>query len=73
MDQQPDFSRLWTTAEAARAAGVRADVIRAWKSRGHLEQASRNHLGQPLYRPVDVIRAEAATRTRARRVHPAHV
>lgn len=70
MDLSGDLTTtLWTAEEAAEAAGVKPNVVRNWKYRGHLKQASRNHLGQPLFRAVDVIRAEKATRERARRVY----
>ncbi|MER8030716.1 MerR family transcriptional regulator [Streptomyces bauhiniae] len=67
---------LWTAKEAADAARVEANVVRNWRYRGHLEQARTdkgrpisNAAGQPLYRAIDVIRAEKATRERARRVY----
>lgn len=61
----------WSVAEAAEAAGVRPGVIRAWKHRGHLAPVAHDDRGRPLFRPVDVIRAEKATRERARRTHRA--
>ncbi|MGW1071561.1 MerR family transcriptional regulator [Streptomyces sp. NPDC002537] len=60
---------LWTTAEAAEAAGVSRDVIYQWKARGKLTPVARR--GRPRYRALDVLRAEAATRTRACRIHTA--
>ncbi|WP_329140927.1 hypothetical protein [Streptomyces sp. NBC_00670] len=77
MDLSGDLqTTLWTTAQAAEAAGVEANVIRNWKYRGHLKQARnargnllRNAAGQPLFRAIDVIRAEKATRERARRTY----
>jgi hypothetical protein len=59
----------WTVAEAAEAAGVQPGVIRAWKHRGHLHAAAQDDRGRPLFRAIDVIRAEKATRTRARRTY----
>lgn len=59
---------LWTVAEAAEAAGVTADVIRAWCYRGRLTAAERRR-GRPVFRAIDVIRAEKATRERARRTY----
>ncbi|MCI3277633.1 MerR family transcriptional regulator [Streptomyces cylindrosporus] len=59
----------WTVAEAAEAAGVRPGVIRAWKHRGHLPAAAHDDHGRPLFKPIDVIKAEKATRERARRTH----
>ncbi|MPY31324.1 MerR family transcriptional regulator [Streptomyces adustus] len=77
MDLTGDLqSTLWTAAEAAEAAGVTPHVVRNWKYRGHLHQACteqgrpmRNLAGQPLFRAIDVVRAESATRQRARRCH----
>ncbi len=60
---------LWTTAEAADAAGVSRDVIYQWKARGKLTPVNRH--GRPRYRALDVLKAEAATRTRAGRAHTA--
>jgi predicted site-specific integrase-resolvase len=60
---------VWTTAEAAEAAGVTADVIYQWKRRGKIHPVSRR--GWPRYRALDVLAAEAATRARAGRVHAA--
>jgi DNA-binding transcriptional MerR regulator len=58
-----------TTTEAAELAGVKPAVIRQWKHRGQLAPIGETPAGRPLYRPIDVLRAEAATRGRARRVH----
>ncbi|MCX5239813.1 hypothetical protein OG824_31890 [Streptomyces prunicolor] len=81
MDLSGDLqTKLWTAAEAAEAAGVDPNVVRNWKYRGRLKQARdsggkpiTNLAGQPLFRAVDVIRAEAATRQRARRTYSAPV
>jgi hypothetical protein len=62
---------LWTTAEAAEAAGVKPGVIRAWAHRGHLARANSSTARVPRYRAIDVIRAEKATRERARRTYAA--
>ncbi|MFI1535554.1 hypothetical protein [Streptomyces anandii] len=79
MDLTGDLhTTLWTTQEAADAAGVDANVVRNWRYRGRLPQARTeqgrpitNLAGQPLYRAIDVIRAEKATRQRARRTYRA--
>jgi len=63
---------LWTVAEAAEAAQVRPNVVRNWKYRGVLQQAGEDRNGRPLFRAIDVINAEKATREKARRVYPAH-
>ena len=58
---------LWTTPEAAEAAGVTTDVIYQWKRRGKIKPVNRR--GWPRYRAMDVLRAEQATRERAGRTH----
>ena len=60
---------LWTTAEAAEAAGVTPDVIYQWKRRGKIKPV--NSRGWPRYRALDVLQAEQATRQRAGRTHVA--
>lgn len=79
MDLSGDLqTTFWTAQEAADAAGVEPGVVRNWKYRGHLPQARTgtgrpmtNAAGQPLFRATDVIRAERATRQRARRTYAA--
>ncbi|MEV5138443.1 hypothetical protein AB0K71_05795 [Streptomyces syringium] len=58
---------LWTTAQAAEAAGVEPGVIRIWAHRGHLQRANSPRCRIPRYRAIDVVQAEKATRERARR------
>ncbi|MFI1165633.1 MerR family transcriptional regulator [Streptomyces sp. NPDC020801] len=60
---------IWTTTEAAEAAGVTPDVIYQWKRRGKLVPVNRR--GWPRYRAMDVLRAEQSTRQRAGRTHVA--
>lgn len=60
-------STLWTTAEAAEAAGVSPGVIRIWAHRGHLRRANPEGCRTAKYRAIDVVKAEQATRGRARR------
>lgn len=62
-------SAVWTTAEAAEAVGVEPGVIRIWAHRGHLKRI--NGSGRPLYRALDVLAAEAATRAKAGRTYAA--
>ncbi|MFI0914215.1 MerR family transcriptional regulator [Streptomyces abikoensis] len=62
---------LWTTAQAAEAAGVKPGVIRAWVHRGHLKRANSPLSRVPKYRAIDVVKAEKATRARARRTYAA--
>lgn len=64
-------SMLWTTREAAAAAGVKPGVIRIWVHRGHLKRANPEDERIALYRAIDVIKAEKATREKARRTYPA--
>jgi hypothetical protein len=62
---------LWTTAEAAEAAGVEPGVIRIWAHRGHLRRANSEKCRTAKYRAIDVVKAEKATRERARRTYAA--
>lgn len=62
---------LWTADEAAEAAQVKPNVVHNWRYRGRLAIADRDHNGRPLFRAIDVIRAEKATRERARRTYAA--
>lgn len=61
----------WTVAQAAEAAGVKPNVVRNWKYRGVLDAVGRDWRGGPLFLAIDVIRAEKATRERARRTYAA--
>lgn len=61
----------WTVAEAADAAQVSPNVVRNWKYRGLLAEIGRDYRGRPLFLAIDVIRAEKATRERARRTYAA--
>ncbi len=62
---------VWTVAEAAALAQVTPDAVHKWRRRGLLEDAGRDRQGRVLVRAVDVIRAEKATRKRARRIYMA--
>lgn len=62
---------LWTVDQAAEAAQVNPNVVRNWRYRGVLAEATRDYRNRPLFRAIDVIRAEKATRERARRSYPA--
>ena len=62
---------FWTTAQAAEAAGVSPGVIRIWAHRGHLQRANSETSRTARYRAIDVVRAEKATRERARRTYAA--
>lgn len=70
-----DLDALWTVAEAAEHAKVSEATVRSWVHRGHLPLARagcgreiRDRSGRPRFNPLDVARAEFATRERARRV-----
>jgi hypothetical protein len=63
----PDLDELWTVERAAEHACVKPVTIRQWVFRGHLIVAERDRSGRPRFWPVDVARAEHATRQRARR------
>ena len=67
MDAVPQLDTELSTAEAAHLAGVSVPVIWQWKKRGHLVPTSYDAKGRPLYRGIDVLRAEAKTRKHARR------
>lgn len=62
--------------QAAELARVRIKTIQAWVDRGHLARAGYgDRTGRngrvyrvSLFRPVDVVRAEKATRKAARRI-----
>jgi hypothetical protein len=51
---------------AAELAGVPEGTVRQWKSRHHLEPAAMDGR-RPLFRKIDVLRAEAATERLGRR------
>lgn len=58
---------LITVAQAAELAGVSDAVIRQWKRRGHLSQAGATLDGRPLFRGIDVLRAQAQLERKRRR------
>ena len=62
---------IWTVAEAAALAEVSTDAVHKWRRRGLLADAGRDWRGRVLVRGADVIRAEKATRERARRTYAA--
>lgn len=74
---------LISTTDAAYLAGVSVAAISNWRERGYLAridgQPTRVHLApagydgrnRPLYRWIDVAKAERATRDRARRTFAA--
>jgi hypothetical protein len=66
-----DVNTLVTTAGAATIAGVSVATIRSWRLRGHLDVAGLTETGRPMYRWIDVAKAERHTRDRARRTYAA--
>jgi DNA-binding transcriptional MerR regulator len=58
---------LLTGPEAAALCGVATSTIRSWHRRGRLPVSGLDEQGRPMYRQLDVARAEAATRRRAGR------
>lgn len=62
------FDDLLTSNQAAELAQVHPATIRSWKARGHLIPIEHDPRGRPLYRGIDVFKAERATRRLARRV-----
>lgn len=67
MSDLPDINALLTASEGARYAGVTRYAVSKWRARGHLTPASHDPSGRPLYRLIDIAKAEHATRKRARR------
>lgn len=61
------MDELLTGPEAANLVGVKTATIRQWRHRGLLEPTGLDDRGHPLYRQLDVARAEKHTRARARR------
>lgn len=61
------IDQLLTTTEAANLAGVAVCTFSNWVSRGKLAPAGLDERGRPLYKLIDVAKAERATRDRARR------
>ncbi len=52
-----------TYPEAAIIAGVRETAVQQWKSRRDLKPVGIGDDGRLLFKPIDVLRAEAKTRT----------
>ena len=67
MTAAPPVAQLLTTADASCHAGVSVAAIRKWVQRGHLTPAARDARGRPLFRWIDVAKAEYFTRERANR------
>jgi DNA-binding transcriptional MerR regulator len=61
------LNTLVSTNDAAAVAGVSVETIRSWRHRELLKPSGLDDKGRPLYRLIDVAKAERATRERARR------
>ena len=78
MEIVPRADGFITTEQAAMLCGVKPGTIRQWTSRGYLTAAgeqrklpvARREGRTLLYSPVEVAKAEYATRARARRAFP---
>lgn len=60
------LDQLLGTIDAARAAGVNPQNIRDWKRHGHLEPSGLDKHNRPMYRLIDVLKAEKRTSERRR-------
>lgn len=68
----PDsLTELVDTTAAANLVGVSVETIRKWRQRGKIEVKGLTPTGRPMYRWIDVVRAERATRDKARRTFAA--
>lgn len=57
---------LLTYDQAALVFRFPARQLRVWKTRGHLAPSGTDAFGRPLFRGVDVLRAQARTERRRR-------
>ncbi len=58
------LNSLVNTTEAAAIAGVSVAAISNWKDRGLIQPAGLDNRGKPLYRLIDIAKAERKTRKR---------
>lgn len=54
----PDGTEYWTTKDAATAMDVSPATVASWRRNGYLTSIEGSPRGRPLYRRVDVVRAE---------------
>lgn len=59
-----DLDDLVDTRTAAEQCHVEPATVRKWKSRGLIEPSGLDSYGNPMYRLIDVLRAEQKTRHR---------
>lgn len=67
----PDLEEMISSTRAANLVGVSVETIKKWRQRGHLEMKGLDERGRPMYRWIDVVRAERATRDKAGRSYAA--
>ena len=63
---------LISTSEAAEACNVTGTAIRNWVTRGYLTPTGLDNDNRPLYKLIDVLRAERDTRRRALKGRASH-
>ena len=63
---------LISTSEAADVCKVTRTAIQKWVARGYLHPTGLDNGNRPLYKLIDVLRAERDTRTRALRGRGSH-
>lgn len=56
---------LISTTEAADDLGCGVSTVSMWAARGYLTPSGLDPRGRPLYKRIDVLRAERATRQRS--------
>lgn len=54
----PDGEEYWTTKQAAEALDVAPSTVSTWRRNGYLTPVEGSPLRKPIYRKLDVIRAE---------------
>lgn len=67
------FDGLLNPSWAATYVGVTVPTIRKWKARGYLHPVDRDDCGRALYRPIDLLRAQAAAEGNAARTQAANL
>lgn len=61
---QYDLDDLVDTRTAAEQVRVEASTVRKWKQRGLITPGGLDAYGNPMYKLIDVLRAEQKTRLR---------
>ena len=65
MSGTDSLDELITTREAADLCQVAVSTVSGWRERGHLRVSKYDARDRPLYKMIDVLRAERATRRAA--------